>query len=70
MGISILALFLAFRQVDLDKVMAVFVEANYFLVATAAGVLLRVLAAIAGRWGLLFGTRRRFFRLSAIRAVG
>ena len=63
LGISVLALFLAFRQVDLDKVMAAFVEADYFLVVTAAGIQLLVLAVIASRWGLLFGTRPRFFRL-------
>ena len=57
------ALFLAFRQVDAGKMAVALAQANYLLIAAAAGLQLLVIGAIAGRWGLLFRQRPGFSRL-------
>ena len=62
-GISAVALFLAFRQVDAGKMANALAQADYWLIAAAAGLQLLVIGAIAGRWGLLFRQRPGFFRL-------
>lgn len=55
--LSGLALLLAFRQVDMARLGHAVAQANYGLVAVAAGLHLLAVAAMATRWGLLF--RRR-----------
>jgi glycosyltransferase 2 family protein len=62
-GISVVALVLAFWQVDLEQMGAAFARVDYGLVIVAAGIQLLVMGAIAGRWGLLFRQRPPFKRL-------
>ena len=62
-GLSIAALYLAFRQVDAGKMAAALVQADYLLIAAAAGLQLLVIGAIAGRWRLFFRQRPEFSRL-------
>lgn len=62
-GISGIALFLAFRQIELGRLGAVVGQVDYGLVAAAAGLQLGVVGAIAGRWRLLFRKRPGFGRL-------
>lgn len=62
-GISGIALFLAFRQVELAGVGAAFGRADYGLVGVAVGLQLLVVGAIAGRWGLLFRRKPGYGKL-------
>ena len=62
-GIGLLALVLAFRQVELGKVAAAFARVDYLLVAAAAGMQLLAIGAIAWRWRLFFHRRPLFPRL-------
>ena len=48
-GISAVALFLAFRQVDAGKMANALAQADYWLIAAAAGLQLLVIGAIAHR---------------------
>jgi len=61
--ISGLAFVLAFRQVELGKMVVAFARADYLLVAGAAGLQLLVIGAIAWRWRLLFDRRPAFYPL-------
>lgn len=62
-GVSLLTLYLSFRQVDLDHMKEALLRANYVLIGSAISIQLLVIAAIAFRWSLLFVSRPRFWKL-------
>ena len=61
--LSVICLWLALRQVELNQVMQAFGRANYWLIGLGAGIQLVVLVVIAMRWQRFFQQRIGFLRL-------